>query len=42
MNFYEMIKPQGYVFLGHAESMNRIVSVFRTKRIGESIVYQRA
>jgi chemotaxis protein methyltransferase CheR len=42
MNFYEIIKPQGYVFLGHAESMNRIVSVFRTKRLGESIVYQKA
>jgi len=36
-----MLKPRGYVFLGHAESMNRIVSVFRTLKVGDSIVYQK-
>ena len=41
MNFYEILKLKGYVFLGHAESMNRIVSVFRAKKLGESIVYQK-
>jgi len=41
MNFYEQLKPKGVVFLGHAESMSRIVSVFRTVRTAESIYYQK-
>jgi len=41
MTFYNMLKPKGYVFLGHAESMNRVVSAFHTKRFGKHIVYQK-
>lgn len=39
MTFYEMLKPKGVVFLGHAESMNRIVSVFKTAKSFDSIYY---
>ncbi len=41
MNFYNSLKPGGYVFLGHAESMSRITSVFKTIKVGESIVYKK-
>jgi len=41
MNFYDMLKPEGYVFLGHAEYMSRIVSVFKAKKFGSSLIYQK-
>ena len=39
MTFYEMLKDNGVVFLGHAESMSRIVSIFKTAKSGNSIYY---
>lgn len=39
MSFYDSLKPDGMVFLGHAESMSRIVSVFATAKSGGSIYY---
>lgn len=41
MRYYDMLNPNGCVFLGHAEHMDRIVSVFNEKRIDNIIVYQK-
>jgi chemotaxis protein methyltransferase CheR len=41
VTFYDMLKPDGYIFLGHADKMSRISSLFKTKRIGKSFVYQK-
>ena len=41
MNFYDMLKPDGYIFLGHAEYMSRIVSVFKAKKFGSCLIYQK-
>ena len=39
--FHSMLNPSGFVFLGHAESMNRIVSTFKTRKYGQNIIYQK-
>ncbi len=41
MTFYDMLNPGGYVLLGHAEYMSRIVSVFNAKKMGKALVYQK-
>ncbi len=41
MTFYDMLKPNGYVFLGHAEYMSRIVSVFKARKFGTTMIYQK-
>ena len=41
MTFYDMLKPNGYVLLGHAEYMSRIVSVFKAKKIDDILIYQK-
>jgi len=41
MTYHNMLKPKGFVFLGHAESMNRIVSVFHTRKFDKQIIYQK-
>ena len=40
-NFYKMMKPGGYIFLGHSESLSRITTVFELKRLGKRLVYQK-
>jgi chemotaxis protein methyltransferase CheR len=39
--FYDALLPGGYVFLGHSESMSRISTAFRIKKMGGMIVYQK-
>ncbi len=41
MNFYNMLNPQGYILLGHAEYMNRIVTVFKPLQFNKQIIYQK-
>jgi chemotaxis protein methyltransferase CheR len=41
MNFYDMVNRGGYVMLGHAEFMNRIVSVFQAERYDDVLVYKK-
>jgi chemotaxis protein methyltransferase CheR len=41
MTYYDMLNVGGYVLLGHAEYMNRIVSVFKAKKIDTTLIYQK-
>lgn len=41
MTFYDMLNPEGYVLLGHAEYMSRITSVFKAKKIESTLIYQK-
>jgi chemotaxis protein methyltransferase CheR len=36
---YECLAPGGYIFLGHSESMSRMSSLFRAKKIGGAVLY---
>ncbi len=38
---YDAMRPGGFLFLGHSESMSRISSLFRVRRFGDTIVYQK-
>jgi chemotaxis protein methyltransferase CheR len=40
-NLYGSLRPGGYLFLGHSESMSRISPIFTPSRLPEGIVYQR-
>jgi chemotaxis protein methyltransferase CheR len=39
--FYDALNPGGFICLGHAESMSRITSLFRVRKLPEGIVYQK-
>jgi chemotaxis protein methyltransferase CheR len=38
---YECLAPGGFICLGHSESMSRMSSLYKPRRIGDSIVYQK-
>jgi chemotaxis protein methyltransferase CheR len=40
-NLYGALRPGGYLFLGHSESMSRISPIFKPLRFPDSTVYQR-
>ena len=40
-NLYSALRPGGYLFLGHSESMSRISGIFAPCRFPEGLVYQR-
>jgi len=40
-SFYKSLNPGGYVFLGHSESVGRISSAYKVKRLGDTIVYSK-
>ncbi|MEA2049220.1 MAG: protein-glutamate O-methyltransferase CheR [Campylobacterota bacterium] len=41
VTFYDMLNKDGCIFLGHADKMSRISSLFHTRRIGKSLIYQK-
>ncbi|MGO9898208.1 MAG: CheR family methyltransferase [Solirubrobacteraceae bacterium] len=40
-NLYGALRPGGYLFLGHSESMSRITPIFKPLRFPDSAAYQR-
>ena len=39
--FFDALNPGGFICLGHSESMSRISSLFRVRRLPQAIVYQK-
>lgn len=39
--FYEALNPNGFICLGHSESMSRITSLFSVRKFPDAIVYQK-
>jgi len=38
---YDCLAPGGFICLGHSESMSRMSSLFRPRKFGDSILYQK-
>lgn len=41
MGFYNTLRPKGFIFLGHSESMSRILPVFKIRKFKNAIIYQK-
>jgi len=41
MTFYDMLTKEGCILLGHAENMNRIVSVFNSTKVKQTVMYKK-
>ena len=41
-NFYEALRPGGYLLLGHSETLTGIFDEFETKRFPQTIIYQKS
>jgi chemotaxis protein methyltransferase CheR len=40
-HFYSALKPGGFIFLGHSESVGRISTSFKLLRLGQHLVYRK-
>jgi chemotaxis protein methyltransferase CheR len=40
-SFYDALKPGGFIFLGHSESMSRMSSLFKVRKFDDAIAYQK-
>jgi chemotaxis protein methyltransferase CheR len=40
-SFFDVLRPGGFICLGHSESMSRISSLFRVRKFPQAIVYQK-
>jgi chemotaxis protein methyltransferase CheR len=41
-HFYNALKPGGFIFLGHSESIGRITNAFKLRRVADHLVYCKA
>jgi chemotaxis protein methyltransferase CheR len=39
--FFDALKPGGFIFLGHSETMSRISSLFKVRKFSDAIAYQK-
>jgi chemotaxis protein methyltransferase CheR len=40
-HFYNALRPGGFIFLGHSESIGRISTAFKLLRVGQHLVYRK-